>query len=185
MWQDLFTVEIPVLEKILRTIAVYLLVMIIFRIIGKRAISAMTTVDFVLLLLLSNVVQNAIIGADNSLWGGTIGAVTLVAASAGFDWLALHNSAASRVLVGRPTTVIKDGKVDPVALAKIGLREAQLEILVHEQDGDDLSQIDLAFMEPDGHVVVRLKKEEQTASRADIAALNARLDRIEALLRTR
>ena len=185
MWQDLFTVEIPVLEKILRTIAVYLLVMIIFRIIGKRAIAAMTTTDFVLLLLLSNVVQNAIIGADNSLWGGTIGAVTLVAASVGFDWLALHSDAARRVLAGRPTTVIRDGKVDRPALAKLGLREAQLEVLVHEQDGDDVSQIDVAFMEPDGHVVVRLKKEEQTASRADIAALNARLDRIEALLRAR
>ncbi len=182
MWQDLFTVQIPIVEKILRTVAVYLLLLMIFRTIGKRAMVAMSTMDFVLLFLLSNVVQNAIIGADNSLLGGTIGAITLVMADSALDWLLLRLPRLKRVLIGTATTVITDGELDRRALAKIGMRQTELEILVHVQDGDDLSQIELATMEPDGHLLVRLKKEEQSASRGDIAALNVRLDRIEALL---
>lgn len=183
MWQDLFATEIPTAEKIIRTVVVYLLVMIIFRIIGKRAISAMGTTDFVLLFLLSNVVQNAIIGADNSLVGGAIGAITLVLANAALDWLSLHSKVVERLLIGTRTVVIQDGRLDTVALRKIGMRRSQLSVLVHEQDGDSLSDVELAAMEPDGHLLVRVKRDEQSASRGDIAALSAKIDRIEALLK--
>lgn len=185
MWQDLFSVEIPLWEKILRTVAVYLLVTLIFRVVGKRTIAAMSTMDFVLLFLLSNVVQNAIIGADNSLLGGTIGALTLVSVNALFDRIALISPASRRWLVGTPTMVVTDGKLDRTALGRIGMTDAQFEILVHQQDGNSVSDIETASMEPEGHLVVRLKKSAQSASRSDISAVNARLDRIEALLSRR
>jgi uncharacterized membrane protein YcaP (DUF421 family) len=70
--------QIPILEKILRTVLVYVLIVVLFRLTGKRGLAGLNTFDFVVIFLLSNVVQNAIIGSDNSLLGGAVGAVTLV-----------------------------------------------------------------------------------------------------------
>ena len=79
MWHSMFAVQIPILEKILRTVLVYATILILFRLVGKRDLATLNLFDFVVLFLLSNVVQNAIIGNDTSLLGGIIGAVTLPA----------------------------------------------------------------------------------------------------------
>ena len=80
--QDLFAIQIPVAEKLIRTVAVYGGIAILLRVAGKPDLAQLSTFDLVVMLLLSNVVQNAIIGADNSLSGGLLGAVVLVAANA-------------------------------------------------------------------------------------------------------
>ncbi|MFE5097661.1 hypothetical protein ACFRCI_47200 [Streptomyces sp. NPDC056638] len=79
MWHDLLSVQVPIAEKVLRTVGVYALIVILFRLSGKRGLANLNTFDFVVIFLLSNVVQNAVIGNDNSLLGGAIGATTLVA----------------------------------------------------------------------------------------------------------
>jgi hypothetical protein len=79
MWHAMFAEQIPLAEKILRTVIVYGLLAVLFRLTGKRGLASMNTFDFVVIFLLSNVVQNAVIGNDTSLIGGIIGAVTLVA----------------------------------------------------------------------------------------------------------
>ena len=87
MWHDLSVEQIPLAEKVIRTIGVYALLMVLFRLTGKRGLAAMNTFDFIVIFLLSNVVQNAVIGNDNSLLGGMVGAVTLVAVNAGVNRL--------------------------------------------------------------------------------------------------
>ena len=85
MWHSMFAVQVPIAEKILRTVLVYATILILFRLTGKRDLATLNMFDFVLLFLLSNVVQNAIIGNDTSLLGGIIGAATLVAVNAALN----------------------------------------------------------------------------------------------------
>ena len=80
IWQDLMTVGVPVAEKVARTIAVYAFLVVGLRLFGKRELGQLNPLDFIVLLLLSNTVQNAIIGNDNSLTGGLLGAAVLVGA---------------------------------------------------------------------------------------------------------
>jgi uncharacterized membrane protein YcaP (DUF421 family) len=79
MWNDMFVIGLPILEKILRPILVYLALVVLLRIFGKRELAQLNPFDLVVLLSLSNTVQNAIIGNDNSVTGGIIGAITLLA----------------------------------------------------------------------------------------------------------
>lgn len=71
MWHSMFALQIPIVEKILRTVLVYATILILFRLAGKRDLGTLNTLDFVVLFLLSNVVQNAIIGNDTSFWAGS------------------------------------------------------------------------------------------------------------------
>ena len=82
MWTDLTHLDISVLDKIIRTVVVYLGLVVLLRVAGKRDLAQLNSFDLIVVLLLSNVVQNAIIGPDNSLLGGLIGAAVLIAANA-------------------------------------------------------------------------------------------------------
>ncbi|MEV7186941.1 YetF domain-containing protein [Kitasatospora sp. NPDC093102] len=182
MWHDLVAVQIPIVEKVLRTIAVYALILVLFRLAGKRGLAGLNTFDMVVVFLLSNVVQNAIIGNDNSLLGGAIGAVTLVAVnSAVTRWLS-RDPRAARILEGTATTVVKDGRLVPGALHDLALRPSELEHAVRIQNGDDLGQVARARLEPDGQLLVTLKKTDQSATRGDVEDLRRRLEEIERLL---
>jgi uncharacterized membrane protein YcaP (DUF421 family) len=184
MWQDLWIVEVPIAEKIIRTIAVYAVIVVLFRLAGKRGLANLNTFDFVVIFLLSNVVQNAIIGQDNSLLGGVIGAITLVAVNAGMQHLLATNKRAANLLEGEGTTVIKDGDVVPGTLRRLALRTSELEHAVRLQDGESINDVALGRLEPDGQLVVTLKSGAQNATHGDIQALQARLTNIEELLAT-
>ncbi len=179
MWHDLFVVEVSVPEKILRTLAVYLLVMIIFRIIGKRTISSMSTMDFVLVLLLSNVVQNAIIGDDNSLTGGLIGAGVLVAINAVIVRVVARSGRLTAVFEGTPTTLIERGRYIRRALQREGLRAGDVTRALRAQGADDVQEVERAALEPGGALVVSLFRDRQNADRGDLDALHRRLDELE------
>jgi uncharacterized membrane protein YcaP (DUF421 family) len=184
MWHDLWAVQVPVAEKVIRTVLVYVLLVVLFRVAGKRGLANLNTFDFVVIFLLSNVVQNAIIGADNSLLGGVIGAVTLVAVNAAVTgWLA-RDSRAERLLEGTPTTVIEDGALVPGVMRKLSLRGGEIEQAVRMQNGDSVDDVAFGSLSPDGQLVITLKPSEQTATRGDVEALEARLASIEALLTT-
>src|SRR5947199_7861006 len=79
MWNDMFSLGVPLLEKMLRPIIVYIFLVVVLRIFGKRELAQLNPFDLVVLLSLSNTVQNAIIGDDNTITGGLIGAFTLLA----------------------------------------------------------------------------------------------------------
>lgn len=182
MWHDMFVIQIPVLEKVLRTVLVYAAIVIVFRLAGKRDLATFNTFDFVVIFLLSNVVQNAVIGNDDSVSGGVIGAVVLVAINAALNrWLALSPRASS-VLEGKPTTVIENGHFIQSALRRLALRPGEIDQAIRVQNGDDVSDIGSGRMEPSGQLILSLKPEEQSATKGDLAHLNARLDRIDAAL---
>ncbi len=141
MWHAMFVEQIPVAEKILRTVLVYALVAVLFRLTGKRGMASMNTFDFIVLFLLSNVLQNAIIGNDSSLTGGAVGAITLVAVNAGINRLTVVSPAAERILEGRATTVVSDGHAIAPVLRRLGIRRGELDHAVRLQNGDDVSEI--------------------------------------------
>jgi uncharacterized membrane protein YcaP (DUF421 family) len=178
----MFIEQIPLAEKILRTVIVYALVALLFRLTGKRALANMSTFDFIVIFLLSNVLQNAIIGNDTSLIGGMIGAVTLVAVNAGVNRLITVSATASRIFEGRPTTVVKDGHVAAKALRRLGMRPSELDHAVRLQNGNDITEIGRGSLEPGGQLVLTLKAGEQGATKDDVAELASRLGRIEKLL---
>jgi uncharacterized membrane protein YcaP (DUF421 family) len=182
MWHAMFAEQIPLAEKILRTVIVYALIAVLFRLTGKRGMASMNTFDFVVIFLLSNVVQNAVIGNDTSLTGGIIGAVTLVTVNTLVNRLIAANATVARIFDGGPTTVISDGHVVEGALRHLGLRRSELDHAVRLQNGDDVSQIGLGRLEPGGQLVLTLKAAEQGATKADIAELTGRLGHIERLL---
>src|SRR5271169_3783945 len=112
MFDQMFHLPIPLLEKILRPIIVYLALILLLRVFGKRELAQLNPFDLVVLLSLSNTVQNAIIGDDNSVTGGIIGAFGLLA----INWLVVRTLYSSprltRALEGRSTLLISDGKID-------------------------------------------------------------------------
>jgi len=155
---------------------------ILFRLSGKRGLANLNTFDFVVIFLLSNVVQNAIIGNDDSLTGAAIGAVTLVAVNAALSrWLA-GDERAVRLLEGTPTTIIRDGKMLTEALRRLALRPGEIEHALRLQNGDDVSDVAVGRLGPDGQLVIELKPSEQNATHADVHRLEARLAAIEDLL---
>ncbi|MGI8682601.1 MAG: DUF421 domain-containing protein [Mycobacteriales bacterium] len=174
---DLFTVGVPIAEKVLRTVAVYAALGLILRVAGKRDLAQLTSFDLVVMLLLSNVVQNAIIGEDNSLIGGLLGAVVLVAVNAVVVRAAAH-PALSRLMQGSPTVLIRDGHYDEHVLRREGLNKAEVAAALRRQNADDPGQVAEATLNPGGVLVVDLRPDAQSATRGDVARLEAKLDHL-------
>lgn len=169
------TIDISLWEKVLRTVVVYLGIAILVRVAGKRLLAQMSSLDLVVVLLLSNVVQNAIIGPDNSVLGGMVGAVVLIAFNAGLDRFAESNPRARRLLIGAGTDLIVDGRVDGRALRRLGLSQGDLDLALRRQGADDVSEVERAALEPEGEIVVTLKPGERTATADDLARAVAEL----------
>jgi uncharacterized membrane protein YcaP (DUF421 family) len=182
MWHQIFVVQVPLLEKIVRTVLVYVTIFLLFRLTGKRGLANLNTLDFVVIFLLSNVVQNAVIGNDTSFSGGAIGAVTLVAVNAVVNRLIAASPRAARILEGTSTTVIRDGATVEQAMHRLGLRPRDLEHAVRLQNGDAVTEIDRGVLEPSGQLVLTLKPAEQAATQGDIATILTRLDELQAQL---
>jgi uncharacterized membrane protein YcaP (DUF421 family) len=157
MFGSLLIPEIQILEKILRPLVVYLFLLIAFRVAGKREMGQMTPFDLIVLLTISNVLQNAMIGSDNSLSGGLIGGLTLFCANGLLGRLTLRFPGLARLLEGEPTPLIEDGKILTKNLRREVMTKAELECAIrkHELDPDtDLPLIKRALLEEDGTVTI-------------------------------
>ena len=180
---SLFVVQIPLAEKVLRTVAVYAGLALLLRLGGKRDLAQLSTFDLVVMLLLSNVVQNAVIGPDNSLLGGLLGAAILVAGNAVWVRVVVRSPTLVRLFEGSPTVLVQDGRFQEQALRREGLRRGDLERAIRSQGADGVHEVKQATLTPGGAVVVELRDSEQNASTGDLAALrrhlDARLSRIE------
>src|SRR6476469_2355795 len=118
MFHDMFAVPIPLLEKILRPIIVYAFLVALLRIFGKRELAQLNPFDLVVLLSLSNTVQNAIIGNDNSVTGGLIGAVSLLVINYLVVRFLFRHRRIDQILEGSPSVLVEKGKVNRKELAK-------------------------------------------------------------------
>lgn len=182
MWHSIFVVQVPVLEKIVRTIFVYTTILLLFRLTGKRGLANLNTLDFVVIFLLSNVVQNAVIGNDTSFTGGAIGAATLVAVNAAVNRLVAGSPRVARLLEGTSTTVIRDGAEVEGAVRRLALRPQDLEHAVRLQNGDSIGEMERGVLEPSGQLILTLKPAEQGATKEDIENVLARLAALDAKL---
>jgi uncharacterized membrane protein YcaP (DUF421 family) len=183
MWNDLMHLQISLPDKIVRTVAVYLLLAVILRLVGKRDLAQLNAFDLVVMLLLSNVVQNAVIGPDNSLLGGAIGAVVLIAVNAAVVRLVRRSDRLARVMEGTATVLARDGRWDEQALRAEGLRQADVDAALRRQNANSVTEVERVTIEPGGAIVATLNAEDESATAGDVARLEAKLDAILAAIR--
>jgi uncharacterized membrane protein YcaP (DUF421 family) len=152
LWRNLLHPDVPILEKIIRPIIVYFFLIGGLRLSGKRELAQLNAFDLVVLLTISNTVQNAIIGNDNSVTGGLIGAATLLAVNyVVVRYLFFHESL-DRIIEGEPDVLIDNGELRMEALEKELITRAELEEAAHKQGFASLDLIDRAILEPGGSI---------------------------------
>ena len=178
MWDNLMHLDVSVWEKLVRTVAVYAVLAVLVRLAGKRDLAQLNAFDLVVVLLLSNVVQNAVIGPDNSLLGGAIGAVALVALNAGVVRAARTSDEVGQLLEGTATTLARDGTWDDAALRREGLRKADAEAALRRQNANGVAETREVSIEPGGAIIATLREDLQSATHADIARLERKLDEL-------
>src|SRR6202795_4113675 len=151
-WKDMFVLGLPLAEKILRPIFVYAFLVISLRLSGKRELVQLNPFDLVVLLTLSNTVQNAIIGDDNSVTGGIIGATSLLAINYLVVRFLYKHRTLDQLIEGRADVLIEDGKVKTQHLKKELITMAQLEAAARKQGFDSLSEVQQCVLEPGGTI---------------------------------
>jgi uncharacterized membrane protein YcaP (DUF421 family) len=174
IFDHMFQLPLPILEKLLRPVIVYLVLVLLLRLFGKRELAQLNPFDLVVLLSLSNTVQNAIIGDDNSVTGGIIGAFSLLA----INWLVVRvlfrSKRLTRAIEGRAAVLILNGQIDQRALARESLTREELLAVVHRQGFEDFDQVRRCELEPNGTFYVEAF--DPSAADKRHAELVARLD---------
>lgn len=186
---DILHSQIPIWDKVLRTVAVYALIYVLMRL-AKRDAAQLTASDFVVLLLLSNVVQNAVIGPDDSLLGGAIGAVTLIVVNelvARWEWnrkeRGISEPAGPVVMIRSlwatrtdPVRLIADGHPQEPALRGLGITRLDLFAELRRQGvGDPNQDVEWAELRSGGTIDYKLKEPAQSATKGDIDDLHREL----------
>jgi uncharacterized membrane protein YcaP (DUF421 family) len=146
----MFQMPLPILEKLARPVIVYLALILLLRMFGKRELAQLNPFDLVVLLSLSNTVQDAIIGPDNSVTGGIIGAFGLLA----INWLVVRTLFRSprltRLVEGHSSILVRDGRVDKNAMESESLTREELIEAIHRQGFESLRQVKRCILEPNG-----------------------------------
>jgi len=187
MWGDMFTVGTPVLEKIIRPVLVYIFLVVALRVFGKRELAQLNPFDLVVLLSLSNTVQNAIIGNDNSLTGGLLGALALLAMNYLVVRFLFRHRRLDQIFEGKPTVLVDKGCVDQDALAKELLTKSELMTVFHRQGFDSVDEVERCVLEPGGTFYIQRKLPSTDTQQHDevmrtIRDLN---NKVDALLQAR
>jgi len=151
----------PILDVVVRSLCVYLFMVIAIRLFGKNQLSQLNAGDVVLLLLISNAVQNAMVGENTSLEGGLVAALVLFIANFIVKRLMFSNRKFSRFLEDDPVILVKDGKVDQKALDKVKISRDELEEAIREHGVDGIKKVKLSILEVDGNISV-VSEDEQS-----------------------
>ena len=158
IWKDMFVLGIPLLEKILRPVVIYAFLVISLRLSGKRELVQLNPFDLVVLLTLSNTVQNAIIGDDNTVLGGIIGATSLLVTNYLVVRFLYDHRKLDQLVEGRADVLIEDGKVRTQHLRKELITLPQLQAAAHKQGFASLSEVEQCVLEPGGTLTFIGKK---------------------------
>ena len=180
---DMFYLALPISEKILRPIVVYVFLIVGLRLAGKRELAQLNPFDLVVLLTISNTVQNAIIGEDNSVTGGMIGAATLLMVNHVVVRYLYGHDRLEQLVEGAPDVLIENGRVRMDRLRKELITMSELEAAAHKQGFASLDQIERAVLEPGGSISFIART--PTTEDARHERLLARLDRISEQLAQR
>jgi uncharacterized membrane protein YcaP (DUF421 family) len=146
--------DISIAEKLLRSVVVYTFLLVAFRLCGKRQLGQLSAFDLVVLLIISNVVQNAVIGNDNSLGGGLLGATTILLLNLGVAYVTFRLKRADRLIEHSPTVLVRHGRIlrDNLRRERLGPRDLRAALRHHGVVS--IRDIRYAFLEEDGHVSV-------------------------------
>jgi uncharacterized membrane protein YcaP (DUF421 family) len=151
---NLLVPDISVAEKVLRSVVVYAFLLVAFRLCGKRQLGQLTAFDLVVVLIISNVVQNAVIGNDNSLGGGLLGATTILLVNSAVAYVTFRFKRADRVIEHSPTLLVRNGRVLRSNLRRERLGPRDLRAALRHHGLVSVRDIRYAFLEEDGHVSV-------------------------------
>jgi uncharacterized membrane protein YcaP (DUF421 family) len=146
--------EIPVVEKVIRSAVVYLFLLVGFRLAGKRQLGTMTAFDLVVLLVISNVVQNALIGNDNSLGGGLLGATLILVLDAIVAWVTFRFKRMERLVEHTPTILVRHGRILRENLRRERLSLSELRAALRREGIASLGNVHYVLLEEDGHLSV-------------------------------
>ena len=156
-WANMFQLSLPLAEKILRPIIIYLFLVIGLRIAGKRELAQLNPFDLVVLLTISNTVQNAIIGNDNSLTGGVVGAITLLLVNAGVVHLVHRNPQINAWVEGKTEFLIQDGIINHMSLMREDISEEELLTAARKNGFESLDHIKEATIDSNGSISFVMK----------------------------
>ena len=174
LWAHLFNLELPPLEKVLRPVLVYAFLVVGLRLAGKRELAQLNPFDLIVLLLLSNTVQNAIIGNDVTVTGGLLGAATLLA----LNWVVVRylygHPRLGRLVEGAPAVLIEDGHVDHRRLGRELITLAELKSAARRQGIASLDLVERAVIEPGG--IISFVARHPTTESVHYAEILRRLD---------
>jgi uncharacterized membrane protein YcaP (DUF421 family) len=177
IWHDMLVSGVPLAEKLIRTVAVYVFLVGGLRLFGKRELGQLNPLDFIVLLLLANTVQNAIIGNDTSLTGGLLGAGVLFVINDVLVRYAYRYPRLRRAIEGRAEDLIRDGHVVPGALQRNLITHEELQAAARKQGVEHFGDVASARLEISGAVSF-LVKEPSELQRLH-ADLVTRLDAME------
>ena len=158
MWHNLVSIGSSWQERAVRAVAVYVFLLLAIRIFGRRELGQLTAFDIIVLLTLSNILQNSMIGNDNSVTGGMIGAGVLLSANLILAFVVSRRPSVERVVEGEPRILIHDGKVQENAIRREMLTEQDLLSAVHREGIESIEDVHLAISEPNGMISVIPKK---------------------------
>ena len=176
VWSHLFMTGVPVWEKVLRAIVVYVFLIVGLRLSGKRELAQLNPFDLVVLLTLSNTVQNAIIGEDNSLLGGLIGAATLLLMNYFVVRYMFFHPKVEKVIEGEAVCLIEAGRVCEDKLRQELISETELRAAAHRQGFDSFQEVQTATLEPDG--MISFTRKDPTPEAIRYQEVISRLDRL-------
>ena len=157
----MFTLGIPWWELILRSAVVYAFLLVILRVTGKRQVGQLAPFDLVLLLVLSNAVQNSMNGGDNSLVGGLISATTLIAFNYAIGFATFRSKRLEEVIEGRPQVLIHNGRLFEDVMAKAQLTHHELEAALRQSGCSNIGECHSAILENNGAISVVQKKRHE------------------------
>ena len=150
----MFEISVPLWEIVLRTVVVYLTVLLLLRVAGKRELGQMSVIDFVVILVIANAVQNSMNGGDNSLVGGLVAAATLVAMNVLLDRVGRRLPLVNRFFREEPTLLMQDGTVIVKNMEREHIERDEIEMAAREHGVPDLAGVDMAILEPDGSISI-------------------------------
>lgn len=158
--QDLFQLSAPWWHFVLRAVAIYVLVMLLVRVSGKRAVGQFTPFDLVLLILLGNAVQNGINGGDNSLTGAAIMATTLIALNYSVAFVTSRNRKVEKFVEGVPVVLARNGQLFEGVLRRELVSREDFREALRMNGVEDVSEVELALLETNGSISVVKKRDD-------------------------
>ena len=157
---DLFELAMPWWEFLLRAVVVYVVLLAMIRMSGKRSMGQFTAFDVLLIVLLGNAVQNSLLGEDHSLLGGLLLAAVLIVLNWIVGWLSARSRRAERVIEGEPVVLARDGRLFDNVLRRELVSRNDFDEALRQHGEVRLDDVALALLETDGQISVVPKKKD-------------------------